>query len=134
KATTHQARVHIVHHSSSTALASLQRARADGLALTAETCPHYLSFCAEEISDGATHFKCTPPIRERANQDALWDALARGVLDAVVSDHSPCTAALKKLDVGDFDAAWGGISSLQVTLAATWTGARAHGRSLVDVA
>ena len=127
-------RVHIVHHSSSTALSALERARADGVALTVETCPHYLSFAAEEIPDGATWFKCTPPIRERANQDALWDALARRVIDAVVSDHSPCTGALKRMDTGDFDAAWGGISSLQLTLPATWTGARAHGATLADLA
>jgi allantoinase len=130
----HGARVHIVHHSSSSALMALEQARNEGVALTVETCPHYLSFAAEDIPDGATWFKCTPPIRERANQDALWQALRGGVLDAVVSDHSPCSVALKKIDLGDFDAAWGGISSLQVTLAATWTGARAHGASLADVA
>jgi allantoinase len=130
----HRARVHIVHHSSSSALSALEQARNEGVALTVETCPHYLSFAAEDIPDGATWFKCTPPIRERANQVALWEALKGGVLDAVVSDHSPCSVALKKIDLGDFDAAWGGISSLQVTLAATWTGARAHGASLADIA
>jgi len=129
-----KAHVHIVHHSSSEALAALQRAREDGLNVTVETCPHYLSFCAEEIDDGATHFKCTPPIRERDNREALWSALRAGVLDAVVSDHSPCTAGLKRLDEGDFEKAWGGISSLQVTLAATWSGARARGFTLHDVA
>lgn len=129
----HGARVHIVHHSSSEALLTIERARADGVALTVETCPHYLSFAAEDIPDGATYFKCTPPIREQDNQDALWAALQSGVLDSVVSDHSPCSVALKKLELGDFDAAWGGISSLQVTLPATWTGARAHGSSLVDL-
>ena len=130
----HRAHVHIVHHSSSEALSTLERARQDGVEVTVETCPHYLSFAAEDIPDGATWFKCTPPIRERDNQDALWDALQRGVLDSVVSDHSPCSLALKKIELGDFDAAWGGISSLQVTLAATWTGARAKGCSLVDIA
>lgn len=130
----HRARVHIVHHSSSEALATLERARADGVELTVETCPHYLSFAAEDIPDGATWFKCTPPIRERDNQEALWDALRGGVLDSVVSDHSPCAIALKKVELGDFDAAWGGISSLQLTLAATWTGARARGCTLVDIA
>jgi allantoinase len=129
----HKARVHIVHHSSSTALSMIEAARHEGLPFTLETCPHYLSFAAEEIDDGATHFKCTPPIRERANRDALWSALKRGVLDAVVSDHSPCTAALKRMDIGDFDRAWGGISSLQVTLPATWTGAKERGNSVVDV-
>lgn len=130
----HGARVHIVHHSSSDALTTLERARSEGLPLTVETCPHYLTFAAEEISDGATWFKCTPPIRERENNEKLWDALGRGVLDAVVSDHSPCSIALKKIELGDFESAWGGISSLQVTLPATWTGARARGFSLVDVA
>lgn len=130
----HKAKVHVVHHCSSSALTALERARGDGLPLTVETCPHYLTFAAEEIEDGATHFKCTPPIRERDNREALWGALLRGVLDAVVSDHSPCTAALKRLDLGDFDRAWGGISGLQLTLSATWSGARARGATLVDVA
>jgi allantoinase len=127
------AHVHVVHHSSSEALATLAQARAEGLALTVETCPHYLTFCAEEIEDGATAFKCTPPIRERDNQEALWEALEGGLIDAVVSDHSPCTAGLKALDTGDFDKAWGGVASLQLTLAATWTGARARGRTLVEL-
>jgi allantoinase len=130
----HRARIHIVHHSSAGALPTLERARADGVALTVETCPHYLSFAAEDIPDRATWFKCTPPIRERANQGALWDALRRGTIDGVVSDHSPCSVALKGVELGDFDTAWGGISSLQVTLAATWSGARANGFSLADVA
>lgn len=130
----HRARVHIVHHCSSTALSTLERARHEGLPLSVETCPHYLTFAAEEIEDGATHFKCTPPIRERDNREALWGALKAGVIDAVVSDHSPCTAALKRLDLGDFDRAWGGISGLQLTLSATWSGARARGATLVDMA
>lgn len=130
----HRARVHVVHHCSSTSLSAIEGAREDGLPFSAETCPHYLTFAAEDIDDGATHFKCTPPIRERENREALWGALRSGVLDGVVSDHSPCTAALKRLDVGDFDRAWGGISGLQLSLPATWTGARAHGASLVDVA
>lgn len=129
----HRARIHIVHHSSSSSLEVLERARSEGLPLTVETCPHYLTFAAEEIPDGATWFKCTPPIRERQNNEKLWDALGRGVLDAVVSDHSPCSIALKKVELGDFEAAWGGISSLQVTLPATWTGARARGFTLIDV-
>ncbi len=130
----HCARVHVVHHCSSSSLAAIEAARHSGLPFTAETCPHYLSFAAEDIHDGATHFKCTPPIRERDNREALWGALCSGVLDAVVSDHSPCTAALKRMDLGDFDRAWGGISGLQLSLPATWTGARAHGASLVDLA
>ncbi len=130
----HRAQVHVVHHCSSTSLSVIEGARHDGLPFSAETCPHYLTFAAEEIEDGATHFKCTPPIRERDNREALWGALRAGVLDAVVSDHSPCTAALKRLDTGDFERAWGGISGLQLSLPATWTGARARGASLVDVA
>jgi allantoinase len=129
-----KAHVHIVHHSSSTALPELVKARADGVKITVETCPHYLSFAAEDIPDGATHFKCTPPIRERDNNEALWDALAAGVIDMVVSDHSPCTAALKRLDIGDFSSAWGGIASLQLTLPATWTGMRARNLSVAGLA
>jgi allantoinase len=125
--------MHIVHHSSSTSLSLLEAARAEGLPLTAETCPHYLSFAAEDIPDGATWFKCTPPIRERENREQLWEALKRGVLDSVVSDHSPCTPDLKRTEAGDFDAAWGGVASLQLTLPVTWTEARARGCSIVDV-
>jgi allantoinase len=128
------ARAHIVHHSAASALPLLAAARAEGLALTAETCPHYLAFAAEDISDGATAYKCAPPIRAAANRERLWQALADGTLDLVASDHSPCSPALKKLEQGDFDAAWGGISGLQVALAATWTEARARGFALADVA
>jgi allantoinase len=98
-----------------------------------ETCPHYLSFTAEEISDGATQFKCCPPIREAENREQLWAALRTGDIDCVVSDHSPSTPSLKSLDTGDFGAAWGGISSLQLSLSAVWTGARQRGASLADV-
>jgi allantoinase len=127
------ARVHIVHLSSSDALPMLASARRDGVAVTAETCPHYLSFAAEEVPDGATQFKCCPPIREAANRDLLWDGLRHGVVDCVVSDHSPCTPELKRLDTGDFGAAWGGIASLQLGLPAVWTQARQRGFTLVDV-
>lgn len=126
--------VHIVHHSAASALALVEGARQDGLPLTAETCPHYLHFAAEDIPDGATEFKCAPPIRERDNREALWGALASGVLDMVVSDHSPCTAALKKREAGDFMAAWGGVASLQITLPVVWTDARARGVGLADLA
>jgi allantoinase len=129
-----RSRVHIVHHSSSEALELLEASRAEGLPLTVETCPHYLSFAAEEIPDGATHFKCTPPIRERDNRDRLWEALGRGVIDAVVSDHSPCSVDLKGLEKGEFETAWGGISSLGLTLSATWSGAKARGFGLVELA
>jgi allantoinase len=89
---------------------------------------------AEEVPDGATPFKCAPPIRERANQEELWAALGAGLIDFIVSDHSPCTPALKRLEAGDFAAAWGGIASLQLGLSAVWTGARKHGYALGDLA
>lgn len=128
-----RARVHVVHLSSSSALDLLREARGEGLAISAETTPHYLTFTAEEIPDGATPYKCAPPIRERDNQDALWAALARAEIDLVVSDHSPCTPALKRMEAGDFAAAWGGIASLQLGLPAVWTGARRRGASLGDL-
>ncbi len=127
------ARTHVLHLASADAVPLLRRARADGVRITAETCPHYLSFEAEAIPDGATQFKCCPPIRGADHRERLWTALADGDLDAVVSDHSPCTPELKRLDVGDFGLAWGGISSLQLGLPAVWTGARARGHDLVDV-
>jgi allantoinase len=121
------ARVHIVHHSSSASLPLLRAAKAEGLKFTAETCPHYLAFAAEDVADGATEFKCCPPIRERENGEALWDALDAGVLDMIVSDHSPCPPELKRRDEGDFLAAWGGIASLQLRLPVVWTEARRRG-------
>jgi allantoinase len=127
------ARAHILHLSSAEALPLVAEARRDGVALTAETCPHYLSFVAEEIRDGATQFKCCPPIREAANRELLWQGLADGVIDCVVSDHSPCTPELKRFDSGDFGEAWGGISSLQLGLPAIWTQARQRGFALTDV-
>jgi len=126
-------RLHILHLSSADALPMIRSARRDGLRLTAEVCPHYLIFAAEEIPDGATEFKCCPPIREAANRDELWAAVADGTIDFIVSDHSPCTPELKRLDIGDFAAAWGGISSLQLGLPAIWTEARRRGHSLADV-
>jgi len=120
------ARAHVVHLADADALPILRRARADGVRITVETCPHYLTFAAEAVPDGATSFKCCPPIREAAHREALWAALTDGDIDLVVSDHSPCTADLKELDRGDFGAAWGGIASLQVALSAVWTGARAR--------
>jgi len=124
---------HIVHLSSSDALPMIASARREGVPVTAETCPHYLALAAEEIADGATAFKCSPPIREAANRDLLWDGLRNGVLDLVVSDHSPSTAAMKELGSGDFGAAWGGISSLQLGLPVVWTQARRRGFTLGDV-
>jgi allantoinase len=127
-------RVHILHVSSSDALPMIASARRDGVHITAETCPHYLTFSSEEIPDGATQYKCCPPIRESANRELLWSGLADGTIDMVVSDHSPSTVDLKRLDIGDFGVAWGGISSLQVGLSAVWTQARRRGFGLTDVA
>jgi len=127
------ARVHIVHHSSSDALPIVKAARAEGLPLTVETCPHYLTFAAEEIPNGATHFKCCPPVRERENREKLWEALASGVIDMIVSDHSPCTPALKLQETGDFMEAWGGISALQFGLPVIWTQAQQRGFGLKEI-
>ncbi|MEW2306058.1 allantoinase AllB [Streptomyces sp. NPDC006655] len=124
------ARVHVLHLSSSDALPLIAEAKRDGVRITVETCPHYLTLTAEEVPDGASEFKCCPPIREAANQDLLWQALADGTIDCVVTDHSPSTADLK---TADFATAWGGISGLQLSLAAVWTGARGRGHGLEDV-
>jgi allantoinase len=126
-------RVHVLHLSSSDALPMIRSARRDGVQLTVETCPHYLTFSAEEIADGATQFKCCPPIREADNRELLWQGVADGTIDCIVSDHSPCTAELKRFDIGDFGVAWGGISSLQLGLPAIWTEARRRGHALTDV-
>lgn len=126
-------RTHIVHLSAAGALEDIERAKAEGLPLTVETCPHYLTFCAEDVPTGATQFKCAPPIRSAENREALWRGLGRGVIDFVVSDHSPCVPELKKLDEGDFLGAWGGISGLQFTLPATLWGAMRRGYGLEDV-
>jgi allantoinase len=128
------ARAHVLHLSAADAAGLVGSAR-----VTAETCPHYLALAAEEIPDGATQFKCCPPIRERANRERLWQALADGIIGCVVSDHSPCPPGLKRLargDVnrGDFGAAWGGISSVQLALPVVWTQARQRGLGLDDVA
>jgi allantoinase len=127
------ARVHIVHHSSSDALPIVKAARDEGLPLSVETCPHYLTFAAEEIPDGATHYKCCPPVRERENREKLWQGLADGTIDMVVSDHSPCTANLKLQASGDFMDAWGGISTLQFGLPVLWTGAGKRGFGLREI-
>jgi allantoinase len=123
----------VLHLASAAALGVLAAARADGVRVTVETCPHYLTLAADEIADGATQFKCCPPIRDAANRDALWDGLAAGVIDTVVSDHSPATPSLKGLEHGDFGAAWGGIASLQLGLPIVWTAASARSFSLADV-
>ena len=126
-------KAHVVHLSDAGAVAMFQAARTVDLDVSVETCPHYLTFDAEHIADGATELKCCPPIRGAANREALWAALAAGDIDFVVSDHSPCTAALKQRGGGDFGQAWGGIASVQLGLPAVWTGARARGLALTDV-
>ncbi len=126
-------RVHIVHHSSADALPMLREAKAEGLPLTVETCPHYLTFAAEEIADGATHFKCCPPVRERENREKLWEAIADGTINMVVSDHSPCTPALKLQESGDFMDAWGGIAALQFGLPVMWTNLKKRGFGISDL-
>jgi allantoinase len=133
------ARAHVLHLSAADAAGLVAAARRDGVAITAETCPHYLALAAEDIPDGATPFKCCPPVRERANRERLWQALRDGIIGCVVSDHSPCPPGLKLLDSadtnrGDFGAAWGGISSVQLALPVVWTQARERGHSLGDIA
>ncbi|WP_220386555.1 allantoinase AllB [Frankia sp. ArI3] len=127
------ARLHVLHLSAVEALDEIFAAREEGLPLTAETCPHYLTFTAEEVPEGATVFKCAPPIRGRTNLDRLWDAMPAGLLTGIVSDHSPSTPEVKHIDSGDFAAAWGGIASVQIGLPAVWTQARARGHTLADV-
>jgi allantoinase len=123
-------RAHIVHLSSADALELVRRAKKQGLPITAETCPHYLGLSAEEVPDGATQFKCAPPIRERENQERLWAGLLDGTLDFVVTDHSPCIPALKRMEEGNFMDAWGGIASLQLGLRSVWTEAQRRGIAL----
>jgi allantoinase len=127
------ARVHVLHLSAAGAVPLLAEAQADGVAISAETCPHYLTLMAEQVRDGHTEFKCCPPVRDAANQELLWEALETGVIGCVVSDHSPCPAELKHLESGDFGSAWGGISSLQLGLPVVWTRAARRGHDLADV-
>ena len=127
------ARIHIVHLASSDSLALLRQAKSEGVEISVETCPHYLTFAAEEIPDGATEFKCAPPIRERENREKLWAALQNATIDFIASDHSPCPTSMKLRERGDFLHSWGGISSLQLTLPAIWTEARSRGYALSDV-
>ena len=127
------ARVHVVHLSSASALGVMESARADGVPLSAETCPHYLCFAAGEVPDGATEFKCAPPIREDSNRERLWSGVESGAIEMIVSDHSPSPPELKSLSTGDFLSAWGGISSLQLRLPAVWTTARRRGHTLDDL-
>jgi allantoinase len=129
-----KARIHVVHLSSSDAVPGLQKAKSEGLAVSVETCPHYLTFVAEEIADGATEFKCAPPVRERENRDLLWAALADGTIDLIATDHSPCPPSMKLNDDGDFLRAWGGIPGLQLSLPAVWTEAQRRGYAVSRVA
>ena len=126
-------KVHIVHLSSDEALETIAQAKQEGLRFTAETCPHYLTIASENIPDGKTLFKCCPPIRENKNREHLWQAIADGRLDFIVSDHSPCTPELKHIDTGDIEKAWGGISALQFGISLIWTEAKQRGFSLVDI-
>ncbi len=126
-------RLHIVHLSASQALSELCAARAEGLPVSVETCPHYLHFCAEEIPDRATLCKCAPPIRSRENREKLWQGLRDGIIDLVATDHSPCPPEMKRLDEGNFKTAWGGISSLSLALSVMWTEASRRGFALTDL-
>ncbi len=126
-------RAHILHLSSGEALPLIAAAKREGIRVTAETCPHYLALAAEEVPDGATAFKCCPPIREDANREQLWQGLADGTIDLIVSDHSPSTPDLKDPEHGDFGVAWGGVSSLQLSLPVVWTEARTRGIPLESV-
>lgn len=127
------ARVHALHLSAAGGVPLIALARTEGVAVTVETCPHYLTLAAEDVPDGATSHKCAPPIRDAANREALWAALAAGTIDAIVSDHSPAPPDLKRLDSGDFVAAWGGIASLQLGPSLVWTEAQRRGHDLTDL-
>lgn len=133
KAEGHNNKIHIVHLSSDEALTIISQAKAEGLLFTAETCPHYLTIAAENIPDGKTLFKCCPPIREENNRQNLWQAIKQGVISFIVSDHSPCTPQLKRMDSGDLEKAWGGISALQFGLPLIWSEAKQRGFELFEI-
>ncbi|HRF27334.1 MAG TPA: allantoinase AllB [Ferruginibacter sp.] len=122
----HRCRVHIVHVSSMYSLPIIRDAKREGLPITAETCPHYIYFNAEEIPDAQPLFKCAPPVRTKAHAEALKQALMDGTLDFIASDHSPAPPQIKKLDSGNLRDAWGGISGLQVLLPVSWTALKAN--------
>lgn len=124
---------HVVHLADAGSLPRLAAARGEGLPLTVETCPQYLTFAADEIPDGATQYKCAPPIRDAANREGLWRGLAEGVIDFIATDHSPCPPAMKRPEEGRFDLAWGGISSLQIAAPVVWNEASRRGHTLEDV-
>lgn len=127
-------RTHIVHLSSSDSIQQIASAKQRGLPLTVETAQHYLYFSAEDIKEGETAFKCAPPIRNKENQDRLWNALTEGIIDFVATDHSPAPPVMKELESGDFMKAWGGISSIQFALPVLWTAAKKHHCQLTDIA
>jgi allantoinase len=127
-------RIHVVHLSSANSIEQIARAKQKRLPVTVETAQHYLYFNAEEIRDGQTQFKCAPPIREKENNERLWQALKDGIVDFVATDHSPAPPELKELESGDFSKAWGGISSVQLALPVLWTAAKKHNCSLNDIA
>ncbi|MGD1211899.1 MAG: allantoinase AllB [Candidatus Acidiferrales bacterium] len=127
-------RLHIVHLSTCEGLSILRAARAEGLPISVETCPHYLHLTAETIADGATLCKCAPPIRSRENREKLWQELREGAINLVATDHSPCPLPMKKLEEGNFKTAWGGIASLSMALPVMWTEASARGFTLSDIA
>ena len=127
------ARIHVVHVSSPDTARRIAEARDRGVRISGETCPHYLTFAAEEIPDGKTEFKCAPPIRSRESREGLWEAHRKGWIEVIVTDHSPAPPSLKLHEVGDFFAAWGGIASLQLRLPAIWTSARERGFEVEDV-
>lgn len=126
-------KTHIVHLSSGEALPLIKQAKKEGLPLTVETCPHYLFFHSEQITTGATLFKCAPPIREKENREKLWEGVKEGVIDFIVSDHSPCTPVLKLVKEGDFKKSWGGIAGLQFSLSVVWTEMEKRGMSLIQI-
>jgi allantoinase len=126
-------RIHIVHLSTARALDTLKDAKRRGLPVTVETCPHYLHLAAEDIADGATQFKCTPPIRGRENREALWQGLRDCVIDLIATDHSPCPPEMKQMQTGNFRAAWGGIAGVSLALPVVWSEARRRGFALTDV-
>ncbi len=125
---------HVLHLSSAEGLAVVEAAKMEGLRLTVETCPHYLSLAAQDIADGMTQAKCAPPVRDRANRERLWAGLGSGLIDCIASDHSPAPPSVKALDTGDFGAAWGGIAGVQTALPVVWTEASDRGYGLLDVA
>ncbi|XP_014665786.1 PREDICTED: allantoinase, mitochondrial-like isoform X2 [Priapulus caudatus] len=129
----YKVRCHIVHLSSGDAVPIIRQAQSEGAPLTVETCNHYLTLYAEEVPTGATEYKCAPPVREKSNQDVLWEAIGSGVIQTIVSDHSPCPPEMKNPETGNFMTAWGGISSLQFGLSLFWTGAKEKGFSLRQV-